>query len=88
MTIETYDFGKEIDFILSHFEPPIFPRNIMTQRLGFQMEVYTRDAMLRYFEHSDYQDCRISAYPKILHFGDIQQQQVAPSLVMIDQDLR
>ena len=84
MTTQTYDFRKEVDFILSHLDPPLFPRNIMTQRLGYQMEVYTKDAMLRYFEHSDYQDCRISAYPKISQFGDFQQ--VAPSLVMIDLD--
>ena len=57
----------------------------MTKRLGYQMEVYTKDAMLRYFEHSDYQDCRISAYPKISQFGDIRH--VAPSLMMIDLDL-
>ena len=49
------------------------------------MEVYTKDAMLRYFEHSDYQDCRISAYPKISQFGDIRH--AAPSLMMIDLDL-
>ena len=85
MTIQTYDFGTEVDFILSHLEPPLFPRNIMTQRVGYQMEVYTKDAMLRYFEHSDYQDCRISAYPKISQFGDLRH--VAPSLVMIDLDL-
>ena len=74
-----------VDFILSHLSGPLFPRNIMTNRLGYQVEVLTLESMLRHFEWSDYQDCRIAAYPLLTNHNGLNL--VSPSLVMIDLDL-
>ena len=73
-------------FILKHLvNQPLFARNIMTKRLGYQMEVFSNEEMLRHFEWSDYQDCRIAAYPTLTQYNSLNL--VAPSLVMIDLDL-
>ena len=39
-----------LDFILSHFQEPIFPRKIMTKDLGYQVEVFSKEEALGYFE--------------------------------------
>ena len=53
-----------LDFILHHQEGPIFPRKIMTKELGYQVEVFSKEeAPMGYFKSSNYQDCRINAYP-------------------------
>ena len=78
--------SENVDFILSHFQSPIFPRKIMTKRLGYQKEVYSKKEVLNYFKSSDYEDCRINAYPSFTNYQGINQ--VAPSFVMIDLDLR
>jgi Primase X len=75
-----------VDFILSHFQEPMFPRKIMTKRLGHQKEVFSKQEALKYFESSDYKDCRINAYPSFTNYQGITR--VAPSFVMIDLDLR
>ena len=89
MTVQTFDIEKAVDYILAHLHPqlncPLFPLSIMTKRLGYQMEVHNKEAMIRYFEWSDYQDCRVAAYPKPPQFGD--NRHVAPNLIMIDLDL-
>lgn len=78
--------SDNVDFILSHFQGPIFPRKIMTKRLGYQKEVFSKQEVLNYFESSDYEDCRINAYPSFTNYHGINR--VAPSFVMIDIDLR
>jgi len=53
-----------LDFILSHLdEPTIFPRTIMTKKLGYQRKVYSKERALEYFIESDFIDCRINAFP-------------------------
>ena len=80
------DVGQGLDFILSHLEgQTFFPRNIMTKRVGYQIEVFDKESIIREFLLSDYQDCRISAYPSLTKYNDLNL--VAPSLVMIDLDL-
>src|SRR5919199_3347963 len=39
-----------LDFILSHFQEPIFPRKIMTKKLGYQVEVFNKEEALEYFK--------------------------------------
>ena len=78
--------SENVDFILSHFQDPIFPRKIMTKQLGYQKEVFSKQEVLNYFESSDYEDCRINAYPSFTNYHGINR--VAPSFVMIDLDLR
>lgn len=76
---------KGVDYILTHLQEPLFPRDIMTKKLGHKIEVFDEKFMLWHFEGSDYQDCRISAYPRLTQYKGINL--VAPSLIMIDLDL-
>lgn len=85
-TVHPEIISENVDFILSHFHEPIFPRKIMTKRLGYQIEVFSKQEVLDYFESSDYEDCRINAYPSFTNYQGINR--VAPSFVMIDLDLR
>ncbi len=80
------EISENVDFILSHFQEPLFPRKIMTKRLGYQKEVFNKEELLKYFESSDYEDCRINAYPPFTNYQGINR--VPPSFVMIDLDLR
>lgn len=75
-----------VDFILSHFQEPTFPRKIMTKLLGYQKEVFSKQELMNYFESSNYEDCRINAYPPFTNYQGINR--VAPSFAMIDLDLR
>ncbi|HEY7571263.1 MAG TPA: hypothetical protein VH796_07840 [Nitrososphaeraceae archaeon] len=75
-----------VDFILSHFQEPIYPRKIMTKQLGYQKEIISKEELMKYFESSNYEDCRINAYPPFTNYQGINR--VAPSFVMIDLDLR
>ena len=47
-----------LNFILNHFQEPLFPRKIMTKKLGYQIEVFNKE---EYFKDSNYEDCRINA---------------------------
>jgi hypothetical protein len=58
----------------------------MTRRLGCQIEVGSKDELLNHFEQSNYEDCRINAYPSFANYRGINR--VAPSFLMIDLDLR
>ena len=76
---------RGVDYILAHLEEPLFPRDIMTKNLGHKMEVFDKESILWHFEESDYQDCRISAYPRLTGYKGINL--IAPSFIMIDLDL-
>ena len=53
-----------LDIIISHFEPPYFPRRISTHTTrGEQILVYSREETLARFRQSNLIDCRISTYP-------------------------
>ena len=76
-------------FLLRHLTPvPHFPRNIMTHRLGRQIQVHSMEETMRHYRESEFLDCRISAYPplpstlstKYLGNG------LGPNLIMIDID--
>ena len=44
------DIEKGLDFILSHLEElTIFPRTIMTKKLGYQRKVYSKERVLEHF---------------------------------------
>ena len=89
--INTNRNKKEIEiglnFILSHLEEPtIFPRTIMTKKLGYQRIVYSKERALDHFIESDFIDCRINAYP-ILSDDDIASGVQAPNIIFADIDL-
>jgi hypothetical protein len=81
MTIE-----EGIDFILSHFEEPIWPRTVSSDATeGRQILVYSKAEAIARFKQADLLDCRINAYPDYTGFGGINRQ--APNFVFIDLDL-
>ena len=72
-----------LDFILSHLEEPtIFPRTIMTKKLGYQRIVYSKERALEHFIESDFIDCRINAFPSLKEGATW-----IPELLFIDLDL-
>jgi hypothetical protein len=72
-----------LDFILSHLEEPtIFPRTIMTQKLGYQKIVYSKERALEHFIEADFIDCRINAFPSLKEGATW-----IPDLLFIDLDL-
>jgi len=74
-----------IDFILNHFEEPLFPRTISTYiSEGKQFEVFSKEEMIKAFEQSDFLDCRVNAYPSYTEYKGINRQ--APNFVFIDLD--
>ena len=72
-----------LDFILSHLEDPtIFPRTIMTKKLGYQKIVYSKESALEHFIESNFIDCRINAFPSLKEGVTW-----IPDLLFIDLDL-
>ena len=74
-----------VDFILSHSEPPIFPRTIMTAATGVQVTVYSKEQILAYCKAANYRDCRINAFPKYTDYHGINRQPA--NFIFIDLDL-
>jgi Primase X len=76
---------ENLDFILGHFEKPLWPRTISTRTTqGRQISVYSREEALARFEQANLLDCRINAYPLYTGFGGINRQ--PPNFVFIDID--
>src|SRR5919202_4004183 len=75
-----------LDFILNHFQEPLFPRKIMTKQLGYQVEVFNKEEILEYFKDSNYEDCRINAYPSFTEYQGINRTPI--SFLMVDLDLK
>jgi non-catalytic primase subunit PriX-like protein len=75
-----------LDFILNHFQEPLFPRKIMTRQLGYQVEVFSKEEALEYFKDSNYEDCRINAYPSFTEYHGINRTPI--SFLMVDLDLK
>jgi hypothetical protein len=72
--------------MLSHFQEPIFSRHIMTRSLGYQKEVFNVNEVLNYFSMSNFEDCRVNAYPSFTKYGSINR--TPASFLMIDIDLK
>ena len=77
---------ENLDFILVHLSDPLFPRTIMTRAHSYQKEVFNAQVVLECFKASNYEDCRIKAYPSYTEYQGINL--TAPSFVMIDLDLK
>ena len=74
-----------LNFILNHFEEPLFPRTISTYRSeGRQFEVFSKEEMIKAFEQSDFLDCRVNAYRSYTEYKGINRQ--APNFIFIDLD--
>jgi hypothetical protein len=75
-----------LDFILNHFQNPLYPRRIMTKKLGYQKEVLDKQSILKYFRLSNYEDCRINAYPSFTTYHGINR--APPTFILVDLDLK
>lgn len=74
-----------LEFILTHFnQERLFPRNIMTKRLGYQKEVFSNEEALYHFTESELLDCRINAFPSHTEYHGIQR--YPPDFIFIDID--
>ena len=78
-SLQTQILSESVDYILSHFQQPLFPRKIMTKHLGYQIEVHNKHELLDHFEQSNYEDCRINAYPSFTNYRGINR--VAPTFL-------
>ena len=84
-----------LDFTLSHFQEPIWPRPISTRTTECrQVLVSNRSEALARFKQANYLDCRISAYGQnadenqsaVARFQGIQTATPANLIVMVDLD--
>ena len=88
----TTPIDKGLDFILSHFHEPLWPRTISTKPTeGRQTLVYSKEEAISYFNGANYLDCKISAYPHwkptiVSNFLGIKNA-IRPNLIMIDLDI-
>jgi hypothetical protein len=82
--IDHHKVQDGLDFILGHLQEPLFPRRIMTKQLGYQLEVFNKEEALEYFKSSNYEDCRINAYPSFTEYHGINRTPV--SFLMVDLD--
>jgi Primase X len=75
-----------LDFTLNHFQEPQFPQKIMTKQLGYQVEIFNKEEALEYFKSSNYEDCRVNAYPSFTEYHGINRTPI--SFLMVDLDLK
>ena len=78
------DVMDGINAILNIFETidqPLFPRNIMTASYSGFFPVHDLKQMYKIFKRSNFQDCRISAYPPVT-----ENSMFAPNLLLLDID--
>ena len=77
-------FEDGLDYILSHFEEPIWPRTIFTHTIGKQVLVFNKEEALAKYRHANILDCRINAYPDYIEYGGINRQ--SPNFLFLDLD--
>ena len=76
-----------LEFILTHFKSPDFPRTISTYSTrNAQIRMFDKRPTLENFKTASYLDCRINVYPDYTSFKDINR--TAPSFFMCDLDLK
>ena len=84
--ITSEHFISNIDFIIRHFQEPVWPTTLSTKTTeGRQVLVFNKEDAIQTFKQSNFLDCRINAYPDYTGFGDINRQ--APNFIFIDLDL-
>ena len=74
-----------INFILSHFQEPIFPRRVFTP-IQKQIKIENADEILKYFKESKLYDCRISAFPLLENWYIKLHGPQPPDILFIDLD--
>lgn len=75
-----------LDLLLSHFEPPIWPRKISTALYnGGQVLAHDKEQALAWFKAAKYTDCRINAYSALYAERSGPNRQV-PDFIFVDID--
>jgi non-catalytic primase subunit PriX-like protein len=75
-----------LDFILTHFEVPRWPRRISTMLTkGRQILAHNKEEALARFRQANYVDCRINAYPAVYSERKGPNRQ-APNFIFVDID--
>src|SRR5918994_569858 len=94
-TTTTIIVERGLDYILSHFQEPLWPRTISTKTTeGRQVLIDSREEAIARFKRANFLDCRISAYPPnadenpsaIARFQGIKTATPSNIIVMIDLD--
>ena len=85
-TVTNYNIIKSrVDFTLSHFEEPVFPRKISTFKSNnSQFLVRSRKEIVDSFIDSNFVDCQINAYPFLTEYKDVPRYK--PEFLFIDLD--
>lgn len=87
MDVVSKDAEQSLEFILTHFQCPIYPRTISTYATNnAQVLIRDKETILQSFATASYKDCRISAYPDYTSFKEINR--TPPSFFMCDLDLK
>ncbi len=73
----------DVDYILSHFEELIFPREIMTAISSGKFSVNSKEEIYEKRKEAKFIDCRINAYPIHTEFKGLVR--YPPNFVFIDQ---
>jgi len=85
LPLSSYNFSDGFNFILTHFQEPIFPRTISTWRTeNKQLEIFGKEKAINFFEYSKFIDCKMNAYPTYTEYKGINRQ--APNFIFIDLD--
>jgi hypothetical protein len=58
----------------------------MTKQLVYQVEVFNKEEAIEYFKTSNYEDCRINAYPSFSSYHGINRTSI--SFLMVDLELK
>ena len=80
-----------VDILLSLFAvmgQKLFPRAIMTKCTNGQVIVHNKEEIMYYFKASNYEDCRINAYPALLKGEEQALNLFAPNILFIDLDAK
>ena len=74
-----------LEIVLSHFnQDKLFSRTIMTEKLGYQREIFSKSEALEYFKESNFVDCRINSFPSYTEYKGLQRYPV--DLIFVDLD--
>ena len=83
--LKDIEIESGLDFIISHFEEPLFPRKISTYKSNNkQFLTRSRKEIIDSFIESNIVDCKINAYPYLIEYKGIQRYK--PDFLFIDID--
>jgi hypothetical protein len=87
LQLQTNTIEEGLNFILGHFQEPIWPRTISTKTTeGRQIVVFNKQEANARFKQANGLDCRINAYPNYIGWKGTNRQ--APNFIFIDLDSR